>query len=227
MIRSLLAVAGVWAAIIAAVLVEAAPAVEISGDYMESRTCDIYTGPCFANSESTLTGKTAVMAWKIDRGQHRGVDLSGLKVVMALRAANTLAIGGGMKIDPDPVQSVILIDSRATTEQREALESFARQRAGRYGKHVARVGVAPIDMTVDHIGMVGQLQAGLEVKLATRKLTKADQCCTNEEIYYPPLASVENYEAAFTVDGGFNGRGLGVRWENPETRSAFLATFAY
>ena len=204
-----------------------ASAVEIRGDYVESRTCDVYTGPCFANSESTLAGKTAVMAWKIDQGRHQGVDLSGLKVVMAIRASNTLAVGGGMKIDPDPVQAVILLDHNATTEQQAALESFARERAGRYARHVARVDVAPIEMRVDHIDMAAQLQAGKEVKLSTRKLTLADQCCTNEEIYYPPLASVDNYEAAFTVDGGFNGRGLGVRWENPQSRSAFLATFAY
>lgn len=200
---------------------------EISGDYIESRTCDIYTGPCFANSESTLTGKTAVMAWKIDAGQYRGVELAGLSVVMAIRADNTLAIGGGMKIDPGVAKSVILVDARATTEQRAALESFAKQKAGRYGAQVVRVDAVPIEMKVDHIDMAATLTAGREVKLATRKLAKIDQCCTNEVIYYPPLAQVDNYEAAYALDAGFNGRGLGVRWENPGTRSAFLATFAY
>ena len=29
----------------------------ISGDYLEVRSCDVYTGPCFANSEMGLTGK--------------------------------------------------------------------------------------------------------------------------------------------------------------------------
>lgn len=210
-----------------ACLVSSAAAVEISGDYIESRTCDIYTGPCFANSESTLTGKTAVMAWKIDQGQHQGVDLKGLKVVMAIKASNTLAIGGGMKIDPGAARAVILVDAKANTEQRAALESFARERSGRYGTDVVRVDAVPIEMQVDHVDMVAQLTAGREVKLATRKLAKIDQCCTNEVIYYPPLAKVENYEAAYALDAGFLGRGLGVRWENPGTRSAFLATFAH
>ena len=222
MSRNVLFVMAAWIALAAV-----SHAAEISGDYLESRTCDIYTGPCFANSESTLAGKSAIMAWKIDRGAHQGVDVSGLKVVMAIRASNTLAIGGGMKIDPDPVHAVVLVDARATTEQRDALESFARQRAGRYGKHIERVDAVEIDMSLDHVDMAAHLKAGREVKLSTRKLTKADQCCTNEEIYYPPLAKVDNYAAALTVDGGFNGRGLGVRWENPLTRSAFLATFAY
>jgi hypothetical protein len=210
-----------------ACLASSAWAVEISGDYIESRTCDIYTGPCFANSESTLTGKTAVMAWKIDQGKHQGVDLKGLKVVMAIKASNTLALGGGMKIDPGAAKAVILVDAKATTEQRAALEAFAREKAGRYGKDVARVDAVPIEMNVDHVDMAAQLSAGREVKLATRKLAKIDQCCTNEVIYYPPLAQVENYEAAYVLDAGFMGRGLGVRWENPGTRSAFLATFAH
>ena len=34
----------------------------IEGDYLETRTCDIYTGPCFANAQVSLTGKEAIMA---------------------------------------------------------------------------------------------------------------------------------------------------------------------
>ncbi|HUG69079.1 MAG TPA: hypothetical protein VMM76_15120, partial [Pirellulaceae bacterium] len=38
---------------------------EISGHYLETRTCQVYTGPCFANAEVGLAGKEAVMAWRI------------------------------------------------------------------------------------------------------------------------------------------------------------------
>ena len=41
----------------------------LTGQYIEARTCDIWTGPCFANSEMNLTGKNAVMGWKIDKGR--------------------------------------------------------------------------------------------------------------------------------------------------------------
>lgn len=202
-------------------------AAEISGDYLETRTCDVYTGPCFANAQVGLTGQQAIMAWGIDRGTHEGVDLSGLKVVMVVRAADTLGFGGGLVVHPDPIRSVILVDSRATSTQQTALAEFARQRAGRVAGEVVRVAAVPIAMNLDHIDMVGQLQAGKEVKLLTRKLAKGDCVCTNEEIYYPPLTQVDNSEPAFTVDGGFGGRGLGQRWTNPRTRSAFLATFSY
>lgn len=202
------------------------PAAEIVGDYLETRTCDIYTGPCFANAEVGLTGQQAIMAWKIDRGHHHGVDLAGLKVVMAIRASDTLALGGGMAVNPFPIKSVVLVDSEANEVQRAALVDFARQRAGNLAGELARVEVVPIQMQIDHIDMVGRLDAGKGVHVVTRKMAVGDCVCTNEEIYYPPLTEVENFEPAYTLEGRFAGRGLGVQWQNPSTRSTFLATFA-
>jgi hypothetical protein len=183
-----------------------APAVEISGDYLETRTCDVYTGPCFANSE---------------------VGLTGLKVVLAINASDTLALGGGMVVHPDPIKAVVLVDDRATVEQQAALLAFVRGRAQRVASNIVRVDAAPIEMTTDHIKKVGHLTAGDKVEVLTRALGVHDHCCTNEVVYYPPLADVENTSPAFTIDGRFEGRGLGVRWSSPKTRSAFLGTFAY
>ncbi|MBI5757839.1 MAG: hypothetical protein HZA46_04910, partial [Planctomycetales bacterium] len=41
-------------------------AAQITGEYIEARTCDVYTGPCFANGEVGTTGNEAVLAWKVD-----------------------------------------------------------------------------------------------------------------------------------------------------------------
>jgi translocation and assembly module TamB len=40
----------------------AAAAPQITGEYLEARSCDVFTGPCFANSEVGLTGELATMA---------------------------------------------------------------------------------------------------------------------------------------------------------------------
>jgi hypothetical protein len=53
-------------------LVSTGAAAEISGEYLEARTCDVYTGPCFANGEVGIAGKEAVMAWKVDEGKWAG-----------------------------------------------------------------------------------------------------------------------------------------------------------
>ena len=38
---------------------------------------------------------------------------------------------------------------------------------------------------------------------------------------------VKNAIPAYTVHGQFSGPGLGTQWSNPNTRSAFLASFSY
>jgi len=197
-----------------------------SGDYLEMRTCAIYTGPCFANGQVGLTGREAIMAWSIDEGDQSGVDLKGLRVVLAVKASDTLGLGGGMTVRPEPIQSVVLVDERANAAQREALVAFVRERAGKIAGEIVRVDTAPISMQLDHVDRVAQLQAGDEVTIQTRMLQNGDCVCSNEEIYYPPLAKVENSSPAFTLEGKFNGRGLGVKWSAPLTRSAFLATFS-
>lgn len=223
MLRTLLAMATLATMLVSAPLAAA----EIEGDYLESRDCNVYTGPCFANAESTLAGDHAIMAWSIDRGTHQGVDLAGLKVVMALRASDSLTLGGGLDSQPYPIRSVILVDERADDAQRTALADFARTRAGTVAGDVVRVDSAAIDMQLDHISMAAELAAGDEVQLSTRKLKDGDCVCTNEVVYYPPLTEVENSAPAYAIESGFNGRGLGSRWNAPGMRSAFLATFAY
>ena len=212
-----------WAALLVPTVVSAA---DLKGDYLETRTCDVYTGPCFANGQVGLTGKDAIMAWSIDRGTYEGVDLAGLKVVVVVNAANTLGFGGGLVFDAHPIKSVIIVDSRATPRERDALVQFAAQYTTHAGETVKIIS-APIEMSVDHFDMVGQLKAGKYAEILTRKLGDRDCVCTNEKAFYPPLCDVRNANPAFTVEGQYTGPGLGTNWSNPSTRSAFLASFSY
>lgn len=211
--------------ILAATNLSSARAEGLSGEYLETRTCDVYTGPCFANAQVGTTGRNAVLAWSIDQGGFNGVDLAGLKVILAVRAADTLGFGGGLVIHPDPIKSVVLVDESANSAQRAALVAFVKQQAGQVAGEVVRVETVDIEMALDHVEMVGRLRAGEIVEIETRKLGRGDCVCTNEQVFYPPLTEVENYEPAYTVQGSFQGRGLGSRWQAPNTRSSFLATF--
>jgi hypothetical protein len=198
----------------------------VHGNYLESRTCDVYTGPCFANSQVGLGGHEAILAWNVEAGSFEGVDLSGLNVVMAVRANDTLGFDGGLDVAPDVIKSVILVDERADAAQHEALIGLAKKRAQRVVGDVVRVASAPIKVEVDHAEGVARLEAGKEARLTTRKIMKCDCVCTNESVFYPPLGQVEKSSPAYTVDGGFRGRGLKEHWSNPGTRSAFVAKFA-
>lgn len=215
------------AMLIGAVLASASTAMasEISGIYLESRTCQVYTGPCFANSEVGLTGKDAIMAWSIENGKKNGVDLAGLNVVVVLTASETLGFRGLDGVER--VKSVVVVDDRADSAQREALVAFAREHAGRAGKAMTSVTAAPIKMSLDIAELNGRLEAGNTVKLSTRKAEAKDCICSHEDAYYPPLARVTNFVPGVTVKGGYSGRGLGSRWTTDNDRNAFMATFVY
>ena len=225
--KSFVPVAVVLSVLLAAPLASAGT---LQGIYMETRTCQVYTGPCFANAEIGLAGKNAIMAWKIqqgsmDCGDQGDVDLAGLSVVLVTRASETLAFRG--VDDPRTLKSVILVDERASSVQREALIQFARHHAGRAGKVIARIDSVAIDMKLDLMELRGELSAGKQVTLKTRKARPEDCICSNESAYYPPLASVENFVPGVTIEGQFNGRGLGTRWSTPGDRSSYMATFNY
>jgi hypothetical protein len=198
---------------------------EIRGTYLESRTCQVYTGPCFANGEMGLAGRGAIMAWQIDQGQQAGTDLSGLNVVAVLRASNTLGHQGVDGVDT--AKSVVYVDDRAGELQRKALVEFARRQLGKAGSNIVRIEALPIEMSLDVAELKGNLKAGKAVELATRRAKPGDCICGNEVAFYPPLAQVENFAPGVSLVCRFSGRGLGQQWASHDSRSAYMATFTY
>ena len=196
----------------------------LKGDYIEARSADVFTGPCFAMSEVSLTGQEAILAWKVSEGAWKGVDLSGLSVVAVVKAHATL---GDPYHDPYPARSVLIVDSRATGPQRAALAAFAESMAGNLLAHVVRVETAPIQMTVEHGELHGaaRLVAGNFAQIETRSLCAGDHLCGNESVYYPPLVALSHSMPAFTLDSSFSGQGLGEVWKNVDKRSAFVGSF--
>src|SRR5262245_29728475 len=98
----------------------------VRGQYVEARTCDVFTGSCFANADTGIIGKNAVMAWKIDSGSIDGVKVDGLGVVAVISAIDTL----GLK-QSAPARAVIIVDEKATKTQRDALVAFAKTQSGK------------------------------------------------------------------------------------------------
>ena len=68
-------ISSVFCLALVAVSTSGAAAAGIRGDYVEARTADVFTGPCFSNAEIFITGKEAMMAWKVTSGSWKGVDL--------------------------------------------------------------------------------------------------------------------------------------------------------
>src|SRR5437773_12382534 len=87
-----------------------AQAAELSlrGHYVEARNCDVWTGPCFANADFNLTGKHAILAWRVDQGRFHDVNLEGLSVAAVIVAHNTLGLE-----QTGPAKAVLIVDQRA------------------------------------------------------------------------------------------------------------------
>jgi hypothetical protein len=194
----------------------------VRGQYVEARTCDVFTGSCFANADTGLTGKNAVLAWKVDSGTVDGVKLNGLGVVAVLSTTDTL----GLK-QSAPGRSVILVDDRATTGQRDALVAFAKTQAGQLLGEVIAVHSAPFDMEICKCDgeACATLKAGT-VKVKTRCIDAAhDKACGNEDTLYPPLAKGVRAKAALAVEHSFTGKDLKETWNDGGRRGAFVGSF--
>jgi hypothetical protein len=227
-----------WALLIVPVLLSSvATAAEIRGEYVEARNADVFTGPCFSNAEVLIYGKQAVLAWKVREGSWNGVDLSGLCVAAAVRGNMTFS-----EDQPEKALSVLMVDSRATAGQRDALVSLAKTLGGARLQHVLEVKSVRMKLMLEEHGSSEAVAAHAEhnmpvsprasfwaagmAKIVTRPLDGRDHFCGNETIAYPPLSRGVDVQPAFTLGHEFKGEALDTRWDDPNCRSSFVGHFA-
>ena len=192
----------------------------VSGQYVEARTAEIFTGGCIMGSEAETMGKQAVLAWKVDRGSVNGVSVDGLAVVAALAGDVNLGlheIGGSAAT----VRSVLYVDERANPVQRMALVSLANDMTKRIGT-IVQVQPAPISFTDEgqsiHV-------ATSNVALDVTKEINHDPTCGAQQ-WFTPLAATDHAHMGQTDQNAFTGSSLGTKWSDPNKRSAFFGTFS-
>jgi len=197
---------------------------QIRGDYLETRSADVYTGQCFANGEVNLVGNEAILAWHVQSGSWDGVPLEGLTVAAAVRANGTL---GDPYEDPYPAKSVLLVDDQANPQQRAALLNFAKHMGGDLLTDVEQVVPVPMELVVNHEQHgVAMLRAGQFATVQTRSIGEKDHLCGNEVTFYPPLTQLAHSMPAVALTDSYSGPGLGVSWDLHGKRSAFVGAFA-
>jgi hypothetical protein len=197
---------------------------QIRGDYVETRSADVYTGQCFANGEVNLVGNEAILAWRVQDGSWNGVDLKGFTVAAAVHAKATL---GDPYADPYPAKAVLLVDDQANLQQQAALAAFARHMGGKLLDNADQVLPVQMELVVNHERHgVAMLRAGSFATVQTRSLNDTDHLCGNEETFYPPLTQLAHSMPAVALTDTYRGPGLGVDWESHGKRSAFVGTFS-
>ncbi len=207
-----------------ALLVMAAPlqAAGITGQYIEARTCDVWTGPCFANAEMNIGGKHAVMGWKIDKGSLGNVRLDGLSVVAIVATSDTLGLE-----QTGPAKAVLIVDEKASAAQREALVRLAQKQGGDLVSRVIAVESAKVELNLCDCkdGACARLNAG-KARIETRCLdSHHDKVCGNESAFYPPLCKGVKAQAAMAVEHSFTGKAFNETWKDAERRGAYVGSF--
>ena len=194
----------------------------ITGEYIEARTAEIFTGGCIMGSEAETMGKQAVLAWKVDRGSFNGVSLDGLAVVAAVAGDKNLGIAeiGGEKAN---VKAAVYVDSRANSAQQLALVAMASELSNGTVANIVQVTPAPIAFA----------DQGKIVNVTTNNVALT----VNKEMVHDPTCGAMQWFHAFVpsadatmgvaIENAFSGSSLGTKWSDPNKRSAFFGTFAY
>ena len=200
----------------------AAKGPSVTGTYVEARTAEVFAGACVINSEGGTTGREALLAWKVDRGQVNGVSLDGLAVVAAIASDINLGIheiGGESAI----ARAAIYVDSRANAAQRKALVAMVRSLSGNLIGSVVQETAAPIQFADNG----HQITVATDtVKLAVAKHLNHDASCGNKQ-WFNPLTRVDRAEMGTTDQNEFSGPALCTKWSDPNKRSSFFGTFSY
>ena len=199
----------------------AANGTSVKGTYVEARTAEVFVGGCLMGSEAETSGRQAVLAWKIDRGNINGVSVDGLSIVAAVVGDKNLGIHelGGAKPNS---KSTLIVDARATDVQRDALVGMVKKLTNVVGT-VVNVTSGPIEFT--------DKGSDIEVKapriaLTVDKHPEHDPGCGAEQ-WFHPLASVQQPTIGKAVQHAYSGQDLGSRWSDPDKVSAFFGTFSY
>jgi hypothetical protein len=210
-------------AIAASPALHAGDSPSIVGQYVETRTAEVFTGGCLMNSEGETGGREALMAWRIDRGELAGVSLEGLSVVAAVIAdvnLGTRELGG---VAPRSIQSVVYVDARADESQQAALVTLARSLSNGFVGQVVAVKQVPITFTR------GEHRIGVNAGDATIDVgthMHHDVSCSALQ-WFHPLARLSAATLGVTNHQAYRGPLLGRKWEQTDRRSSFFGEFRY
>ncbi len=210
------------AMVLAASPVFAGPGNAISGDYVEARTAEVFTGGCIMGSEAETVGRHAVMAWRVAQGTHDGITLDGLSVVAAVVGDRNLGIEEIGGVASTLIRSAILVDDRASSAQQEALVSLAQSLSNGLTDNVLDVAAVPITFkrTADEV-----VVAAADARMAISTKVVHDPDCGAMQ-WFHPLSSGTEAQVGVTKSQVYSGAALGAKWQQAGKKSAFFGTFA-
>jgi len=133
--------------------------------------------PCNFEEQPSYGSCEGVYLWQLEEGQYQGVDLAGLVISEISKFPEAIHLGNGT--------SVYLIDERANEEQRQAIESMARNEAPfsvfiDLTTQFIGFRYVPFQVTIDGINSHAVVPGKLDMHLMPMKnqVTGADELAT-------------------------------------------------
>jgi hypothetical protein len=199
------------------------PSSEIKGDYVEVRTAEVFTGGCIMGSEGEVSGKEAILAWRVREGSLEGVSLDGLTVVAVVAGdvnLGTHELGG---VAPTEVKAIVMTDERANPAQQRALVAMARSLAPAVVHDVVETKSTHISFKTDTDSVkVSAGPAALDVAL---NVEHSPVCGAVK--WFSPLSPTENPQIGLTRSQQWSGDGLGPQWKQLDRKSSFFGSFTF
>jgi hypothetical protein len=195
----------------------------ISGDYVEVRTAEVFTGPCMLGNEADSLGREAILAWRVSSGAVNGVNLDGLSVVAVVAGDKNLGMHELGDRRPSVVKALMMVDERANPAQRAALVAMAQSLSPNLVRDVVETKAVAIAFSRDSADVrVNAGEANLDV---TTKFEHSPVCGAMQ--WFNPLASTTNSELAVARSHAFSGKVLGTQWKQADKKSSYVGTFRY
>ena len=194
----------------------------VVGDYVEARTAEVFTGPCILGSEGEVSGKEAILAWRVSRGSINGVALDGLSVVAVVAADKHLSLHEYGAPRPTSIRSVVMTDSRATAAQQKALVSMARSLAPGMLDEV--VATRPVLITFEKGKDSVQIAAGPARVDVVTEFEHPTTCGATR--WFNTLSKSQGSKPGLTRSQEWSAGDLGPQWKQIDSKSAYVATFS-
>ena len=188
----------------------ASPEWKISGDYFEACSCDSVC-PCPTSglaARPTQGHCDAGLVFHVERGSHGSTKLDGLSFAVLLHTPGPM-IAGNWTVG-------VIVDERATTEQREALAAIGSGQGGgpmaALGPLVGRfAGIEAKPIRIEGSGMRRSVSIPGALDLAIEGIAGANQ---NEPIYFDNVGHPAATRLALAKASRGHMHAFGIDWDD-------------
>lgn len=189
-------------------LLLAAQAQTVEGEYIEDRSNHVYGCYCEWSGESVTGGTEAILGWRFTRGAFDGVNLAGVRAVAVIRGEGTLSQGSAARV------SVLILDRRASTAQREAAAGWLTRQFGPLLGEVIERRVHDIEFS--RSAERARLKVAGLISMEVRRARPAEDSLPGATLWYDPFIPLVESVLGTTLHTAYQGEQFNRKWDKSE-----------